>query len=282
MPAERDGREARRRLPRDRVVRLLSYNIQTGLAATHFGHYFTRGLRYVTPHHDRQRNLQVIAEHLRHFDLVALQEVDAGSLRTGFASQTESLAHMGGFPFWAEQANRRVGRIARPGNGLLSRVRPQEVVDHKLPGLPGRGTLEARFTLDGESLSVFVIHLALGRRGRERQIHFLSDLVRGATHAIVMGDLNCRASSREVTTLRDATGLRVPYAPVRTFPSWRPRRDIDHILVSDSIEVSRTFVPQWTCSDHLPLAMEVRLPPAVTGERGARADPTAAGRGDHR
>jgi len=73
-------------------LRLLSYNIQTGIAHSHYGHYLTRSWRYVMPHAGRWSNLDAIAGRLDGYDLVALQETDSGSLRTGFKNQTQYLA----------------------------------------------------------------------------------------------------------------------------------------------------------------------------------------------
>jgi len=48
---------------------------------------------------------------------------------------------------------------------------------------------------------------------------------------------------------------------VHTFPSWRPQRHIDHILVSSGLTVDELGVPALPAySDHLPIAMDIRLP----------------------
>ena len=48
-----------------------------------------------------------IAEMLRGYDLVGLQEVDAGSRRSGYINLTEYLANRADFPFWDDRTNRR-------------------------------------------------------------------------------------------------------------------------------------------------------------------------------
>ena len=55
------------------------------------------------------------------YDVVALQESDAGSLRTGFTNQTEYLARQSCFPYWLDQTNRHLGHFAKHSNGLLIR-----------------------------------------------------------------------------------------------------------------------------------------------------------------
>jgi endonuclease/exonuclease/phosphatase family metal-dependent hydrolase len=245
---------------RDRRLRLLSYNIQTGITYRHYGHYLTRSWRHVIPHRDRRRNLDHIASCLDGYDLVAIQEADAGSLRTGYTNQTEYLARRSNFPYWLDQTNRRIGRFARHSNGLLSRFRPHRVARHRLPGPRGRGALVAEIGDVPGALAVFVLHLALGRGTRLRQMRYLADLVNRFEHVIFMGDLNCDPASPELRLLLDETRLETPLRHQGTFPSWRPRRRIDHILVTPGIQVQRSFVPEWRYSDHLPVAMDVVVP----------------------
>ena len=100
---------------------MLSYNIQTGISYHHYGHYLTRSWRYLMPHGTRRKNLDGIAGCLDAYDVVALQESDAGSLRTGFTNQTEYLARQSCFPYWLDQTNRHLGHFAKHSNGLLIR-----------------------------------------------------------------------------------------------------------------------------------------------------------------
>jgi len=247
-----------------RTLRILSYNIQTGITSGHYRHYVTRSWRHVLPYPSRWANLDAIARVLSDYDLVGLQEVDSGSLRTGFVNQTQYLADRAGFPHWHHQINRRLGRFAQQANGLLSRIPVLSVTDLKLPGLPGRGALVARLGDGAVPLTVFIIHLALGKRARLRQVAYLADQVSAHPHAIVMGDLNCGPDSEEVHLLLANTPLRAPAEHLSTFPSWHPRRHIDHILVTAAVLPERVYVPDWPFSDHLAIAMEIRLPAAVT------------------
>ncbi len=111
----------RRPLP-DRI-RLLSFNIQSGIRTERYREYVTRGWRQLLHDPARPENLEAIGSLLRGFDLVALQEVDAGSLRSGFTNQVAFLARRAGLGFWYAQRNRRLGRFAQHGNGLLACTR---------------------------------------------------------------------------------------------------------------------------------------------------------------
>jgi endonuclease/exonuclease/phosphatase family metal-dependent hydrolase len=77
---------------------------------------------------------------------------------------------------------------------------------------------------------------------------------------VIMGDMNCRSDSPEIRSLLAGGNLCEPAHDLYTFPSWRPERNIDHILVSHSLIVEKVHVLNHTFSDHLPIAMEVTLP----------------------
>jgi len=240
-------------------LRVLSYNIQSGVDTKHYRQYVTQSWKHLLPHKERLLNLNRIAAMIGEYDLVGLQEVDSGSLRSGFVDQTEYLAHRAGFPFWYQQVNRSLGKIAQHSNGLLSKHRPTRVSEHKLPGLPGRGAICAHFGAD-DGLLVCIVHLALGRRARLRQVEFISERVQGFPHVIVMGDLNCGCESEEVEILMEKAGLQTPACEEGTFPSWRPMKKIDHILVSEALTVENPQVVDYPLSDHLPIGIDVLVP----------------------
>lgn len=253
--------DPKREVVSGRRLRLLSYNIQTGIATAKYHHYVTHSWKHVLPHSQRAENLKAIAGFIGEYDIVGLQEVDGGSLRSGFVNQTQFLAGKAEFPFWHDQTNRDLGRFAQHSIGLLSRLRPERLVEYKLPGMiPGRGVLSAHFGSGESELVVLILHLSLGQRARLRQLAFVSELINGCPHAVVMGDLNCRADSREMNWLLRNTTLTEPRPDINTFPSWRPLHNIDHILVTPSLAVEHVQPLDHVFSDHLPLAMEVVLP----------------------
>jgi endonuclease/exonuclease/phosphatase family metal-dependent hydrolase len=246
-------------------LHLLSYNIQAGIESRRYGDYVTHSWKHLLPHSERQENLARIAPLLRGYDLVGLQEVDAGSLRSGFVDQIEYLARSARFPFWYKQVNRNLGRLAQHSNGLLSRLRPARVIEHKLPGgLPGRGAVVAEFpTSDGQCLAVCIVHLALGWHARRRQLSYLIELVEREPYLILMGDFNCGCASRSLRSMVAGHDLRGLDCDLKTFPSWRPRRNLDHILLSRPLEVLDARVIDYAVSDHLPLSMVIGLPSGV-------------------
>ena len=246
--------------PRQRL-KLLSYNIQTGTTTNQYSHYLTRSWKQLLPNSERMRNLSSIARIISEYDVIGLQEVDAGSLRSGFINQTEYIADKAQFPYWYHQTNRRLGKLAQHSNGVVSRFRPLTVDDHKLPGpIRGRGAMFAYFGRPENPLVVVILHLALGRKTRLRQLGYVADIIRKYKHVIVMGDMNCASNSMEVKLLVNNANLTEPSHDLLTFPSWKPDRNIDHILVSPTLDVSSVSVLDYTYSDHLPISMEVVLP----------------------
>lgn len=247
--------------PVGRRLRLLSYNVQMGIGSSRPHHYLTNLWKHVLPASCRFRNLDRIAQLIADYDIVALQELDAGSHRTGYVHLTEYLAQKAGFPFWHHQINRDLGQLAQHGNGLLSRTLPSEISEHRLPGrLPGRGALLVRYGHGDNALVVVLIHLALGQHSRLRQLDFISELLAGHRHAVLMGDMNCAPGSPEMRRLFQRTRLCEPAEEQHTFPSWCPNRCIDHILVTPELQVSHCQVINHAGSDHLPVAMELILP----------------------
>lgn len=244
-----------------RRLRVASYNIQAGLSHTRLYHYFTHSWKFVWPHRRTLTNLDRMAHVLERFDLVGLQEADAGSVRSSFVNQTEYLAERGGYPFWFSQTNRDLGELARISNGILSRYPLTRVTEHSLPGLPGRGALTVELGEQPDGLVIIAVHLALGRRARARQLGFINELVASHRHVVLLGDMNTEPGSPEFRQLCDSRGLCPATQDFQTFPSWRPSRGIDHILVSSELEVDSGEVLPHPYSDHLPVGVDIVLPP---------------------
>ncbi|WP_160492187.1 endonuclease/exonuclease/phosphatase family protein [Pseudomonas sp. L-22-4S-12] len=263
-------------LPCDGLLRLLSFNIQVGISTERYRHYLTRGWQHLLPHRGRAGNLQKIGALLGDYDLVALQEADGGSLRSGFVNQVQHLAELGAFPYWYQQLNRNLGRFAQHSNGVLSRLRPCRLEDHPLPGPPGRGAILLAFGEGADALVVVVMHLALGAGTRTRQLAYIRELIGGYRHQVLMGDMNTHALDLlQHSPLRDL-GLLAPQVEA-TFPSWRPQRCLDHILLSPGLALERVAVLSQPISDHLPVAVDIRLPAALSGTLAPQPKPLATG-----
>ncbi|WP_413624476.1 endonuclease/exonuclease/phosphatase family protein [Luteibacter sp. Lutesp34] len=263
----------------ERTLRLLSCNILAGASVQRYSDYVTRSVNAVLPGRSKLANLDSLAELLHEFDVVGLQEADAGSLRSGFLNQTRYIAEASGMPYWSHQPNRPMARVAHSANGLLSRIEPSEVIDYPLPGrIKGRGALFVRFGEGTEALVIVIAHLSLGAAARMGQLAFIGELLAPFPHAVLMGDLNTEPSSSEMRQLFSRTALQPPPVTTPTFPSWKPRRALDHILTSADIKLDRMWTLPRAFSDHLPLAAEIRLPLSLAQAAGAATTDEAAPR----
>jgi endonuclease/exonuclease/phosphatase family metal-dependent hydrolase len=225
----------------------------------------------VLPTRGARVNLDRIGALTAGYDIVALQEADAGSLRTSQLNQVAHLAELGGFPYWHAAVTRDLQPFARHCLGCLSRWPLQAVKYHALPGwLPGRGALEVSIQPEKcEPLRLIIAHLALGRRARTRQLNFVAGLIGDRTDTIVIGDLNCGTAELTAHGAVRAAGLRGVQGG-HTFPSWRPSRALDHVLVTPTVEVVSATVLGERVSDHLPIVSEIRLRLEGSAEPGAR------------
>ncbi len=239
-------------------LKLLSFNIQVGIKTSAYRQYFTKGWKHVLPHESRAKNLNRIASLVSDYDLVGLQEIDSGSLRSGFVNQVEYLSQVAGFPYWYAQLNRDLGPLAQHGNGLLTRIQPRGLEDHKLPGvIPGRGAVFVRLPYAGDEIVVVMLHLSLGKQSRHRQLAYIAEQVAHERQVIIMGDMNTPVSQ----LLEESPLKRLNLQPAEqvgpTYPAWQPSMALDHVLVSENLVIRDYKVLNCRVSDHLPIAVEV-------------------------
>lgn len=242
----------------DHTLRFLSYNIQVGIRTTRYRHYVTKGWKHVLPHESRNHTLTGIADVVSGYDFVALQEVDAGSIRSGFVNQVEYIAERAQFPYWYSQLNRDLGPIAQHGNGLLSRMAPVLMEDHRLPGaIPGRGAIVVRLPFGTATVLVVLLHLSLGERSRVMQLEYVKGLIDGEEHVVLMGDMNSHLSDLLFDSPLAETSLRPAESVGPTYPSWRPALALDHVLVSPKLAIGDYEVLDCRLSDHRPIAVSL-------------------------
>ncbi len=243
-------------------LKLLSYNIQVGIRTRHISDYIISSWQHLLPNQKRLQNLNAISQLIKHYDLIALQEVDGGSLRSSYINQVEYLANHSGFPYWYHQCNRNLGKIAQHSNGLLAKFPVNQIINHKLPGLiPGRGAIEAILGDGADQLRVIVAHLSLSNRARKQQVKYLAEKIRGYPYVVIMGDLNCSIDALlDQFAQQDVVLKTTTHGDNATFPSWQPTRQYDHILVSPMINIISETVLADPISDHLPVALEISLP----------------------
>jgi endonuclease/exonuclease/phosphatase family metal-dependent hydrolase len=176
-------------------------------------------------------------------DVLALQEVDDATVRSGGVNQAATVAERCGLSYVFGEA------IPRYGNALLARG---EITDVEMLALPHTPDREPRSAIVARACDASVAATHLGLRGDAtlqlpRVVGAL--LARPGPH-LLLGDLNLERDAVDAGALE-----LVDAGP--TFPSDRPRRRIDHVAVS-GLAVSRVAVlPEPPLSDHRPLLVEL-------------------------
>ena len=111
-----------------------------------------------------------------------------------------------------------------------------------------------------DPLVLVIMHLSLSDSAQKQQLNFVNDLISGFNHVVLMGDMNTHSEKiLHNSPLQDAGLVALPGVS-HTFPSWRPEKALDHILISRGLLVKRAEVVTFPVSDHLPIALEFTLP----------------------
>ena len=129
--------------------------------------------------------------------------------------------------------------------------------------IAGRGVLLARFGEGDAAWHLAVTHLSLGAKSRQLQLGFLAELLSAFPRLVLMGDFNCDPEQPEMQALYRKTRLQPPDRRVPTFPSWRPQRAIDHMLVTPDLPVAEMQALPAAQSDHLALSVALDVPEAA-------------------
>lgn len=239
-------------------LRVLSFNIQLGLRTARGLDYLTQGWRHALPARSIAPGLRLAAEAMRGYDFVAVQEADAGSLRSARIDQIAFLAEHGGYAFHGRAVTRDLAPVARHCLGFLSRWPARIVADHALPGLiPGRRMIHVEVQSPSGPVAIHVVHLALGSGARYRQLGYVASRVDLDTPSILMGDFNCDADVLRRHPALQRAGFHIYEQDHPTFPSWAPRRAIDHILTSPHLRIEHVQALPRLHSDHLPLMAQI-------------------------
>lgn len=242
------------------VLRIMTYNVHSCIGVD----------GRVSP----QRVARVIAHDAP--DVVAVQELDHGRLRSRSEDQAEAIAKRLGYHFvFCPTVAHGEGRY---GHAVFSRAPIEVVKIGQLPGDPRSWWPEPRYALwiavriAGVKVNVITTHLGLSARERLEQVQTLVGPewlgpVLLQEPVIVCGDFNLAPGSpgyRLATNhLIDVQARGRGHQPLNTFSSARPFIRIDHIFISQHFVTERVFVPRThltrLASDHLPLVADLRL-----------------------
>ncbi|HWW87780.1 MAG TPA: endonuclease/exonuclease/phosphatase family protein [Vicinamibacterales bacterium] len=232
-----------------RTFRVLTYNIHHGEGT------------------DGRVDLSRLAEVMRGVqpDIVALQEVDQGTERSGGVDQLAELGRLTDLHA-AEFGKTMDYWGGRYGVAVLSRWPVSSTKNHPLPGSPDR---EPRTALTvqvepagerGPVLEFTSTHLDQGRDPENRlaQARSLNELlVRDEGQpTILAGDMNSRPDTEVMEIFEARWAVASAVDPSPTTPSGRPRSRVDHVLfrpVESWRVLESRVIDERLASDHRPV-----------------------------
>lgn len=215
---------------------------------------------------DGELDLERIAAVIRRAepDLVALQEVDRGTARTGGVDQAAELARMTGMQYVYGPAMPYDG--GEYGLAILSRPSVLESTVHRLPHSEGhepRIALEVTVPFDSEVLSFVCVHYQHDSpEDRRQQAMAVASIEREPSDLVIIaGDFNARVDEPPVMISSVFMENALGQDPPPTWPADAPTEAIDHVLIGrlGRMEVMRAeIIDERVASDHLPLLVTVR------------------------
>ena len=206
----------------------------------------------------------------QHPDLVALQEIDVETIRSGRINEAALLAEKTGMKVYFAKAIDHDGGYY--GVAILSKYPVSQMKTYKLPtemstkGEP-RVLATARISMpNGKKILFANTHLdaqkaSVNRMLQMAEINRLTDLQ--TMPFILAGDLNARPGSPEIDLL-DTKFIRTCVDCAFTIPVVNPKSTIDHIAFprkSNFKIISHEVIPERYASDHLPVLAIVEIAP---------------------
>ncbi|GLZ31422.1 hypothetical protein Lesp02_36100 [Lentzea sp. NBRC 105346] len=193
-------------------------------------------------------------------DVVMLQEVDRGMLVNG---QHDVLAQLqkrlGMHAYYAPSSDPLFG------DAILSRQPLDEVSFHSFPRYDiatGAGVLCAVLRMPGGDLGLAVSHLHENDNGiSARQVGDLTAEIRemrAKGSLLLAGDFNAEPDNPKLGPIKQELkdGLAAK-RPLNTWPAGSPTQQLDHVFVSEDLDVGDVVTERTNASDHLPVAVTV-------------------------
>lgn len=216
---------------------------------------------------DGTLDLQRIATVIRkaHPDLVALQEVDQTTQRTGKVDQTAELARLTGLTgIFGKALNFGGGAY---GQAILSK---HPILSSKVHPLPGEGepriAFESIVSIDGFKLKLISTHLDVSPIPRLAQAKALAGIFSKQDMPIILcGDFNDGPNSETLRQFKEWKPI-PKLGPPSTHPADQPTDEIDYVFTLAGepllqIQTNVSILPEPIASDHRPLSVEFTLPP---------------------
>lgn len=204
---------------------------------------------------DYPRTAKVITQY--HPDVVALQELDSVTKRSGGDNVIEKIATLANYKTVYAAAIPFDG--GKYGVGALFKENPVRFYNIALPGEEEKRTLQV---VEFSSFVLFNAHLSLTEADRNRSGEIINEEKKKFNKPVFLsGDLNAEPTSALITTLKKTWAQLSPNA--FTFPANEPNEQIDYIFVNQEHAstfeiVSSEVIPDAASSDHRPVIVTLR------------------------
>lgn len=241
-------------------MKIVLYNIaySTGLKGS-LRDYFLKGWRYFWNH---KKTIHSITQYLKEInaDVICLLETDVGSLRNRFGNQVTTIANKLMLPFYVSALkygptswSRFLPTIRKQHDAVLSKLKGS-VKKHYLKSGTKKLVMEFRVA----DISIFMVHLSPLRRNlRKRQLQELGIILKKCDRPyLICGDFNIFKGLEEIADFKIKNNLKLVEVG-NTFPSFKPKIQLDLIMVCDSIRIKAAGVTKVLFSDHLPVWVEI-------------------------
>lgn len=196
-------------------------------------------------------------------DLVGLIEVDGGSRRSQGISQAKQIAdvlghyHIFKTKYKTQKMLEHIPIVRKQGNAFLAK---EKILDQRYHYFE-RGIKKLIIEVEFEKIIFFLVHLSIRGRRRKEQLNELGNIVNRCEKPVVVGgDFNVFSGTRELEQFLADTGLKSANPlNIFTFPSRKPRWELDFIFYSPEITVNQIQVPDIRLSDHLPIVCDFTI-----------------------
>ena len=199
-----------------------------------------------------------------HADAIGLLEVDVGSYRSSKKSQAARIGkHINNCYYVSTKYGDRItGKIIpilkHQGNAILTKAPNSNGVYHYMPS----GYKKLVIELVHEKYRFFLLHLSISKRVRKIQLAHIANLLAANEQkpVIIAGDFNTFGGEQEVELIKEQLGLINPnFENKPTFPSWKPKYQLDFVLCSKQIKIKNFEIPNVKLSDHLPIILDFEI-----------------------
>ena len=243
-------------------MRFLVYNVAYGTGAPNGNsHRVLTSHRYIKTH---DKHFEKIINFIKeaNADIIGLVEIDTGSYRTDQMNQVKKIAkylnhfHICDTKYGENSLLRKIPFLRSQSNAILTAFENDESKFHFMPRGMKKLVIESKIN----NVSFFLVHLALTKKVRQIQLRYLEKLIPKDEHVIVAGDFNTMQGSGELDRFMRKCGLRNANSEnYATYPAWGAQKELDYILCSENVEISKFEVSKVKFSDHHPLIMEFEI-----------------------